>query len=157
MLEFGNSIPEGLHRCTTKTSNWFLKPEVLKAGDQIEDNFKVYCTQPPQQRQHNRPSKDKGCVSSPESNETQIEIKLLEEEKNCDRIYHLYKMKTVGAIFIVAEKPRTTVVTPSDEFDQFTDVPVEGQSIHILLLTVYVLLPPSRRKPLLRKIHINLV
>ena len=41
LLEFGNSIPDGLHRCTTRKLNWYLKSNVLTDGQQFEDNFKV--------------------------------------------------------------------------------------------------------------------
>ena len=35
--EYGYTIPEGLHRCSTKTTSWFLKPDVPgKYRDRLE-------------------------------------------------------------------------------------------------------------------------
>ena len=113
LLEFGNSIPDGLHRCTTKTSNWFLKPEVFQPGDLKEDNFRVFCSL-------NTHVREKDC------NETSTTTTTTEmPEKNCNRIYHLYRMKSINAILIVAETPRTTS-TVDGVYDEFSDMPVEG-------------------------------
>ena len=47
-------------------------------------------------------------------------------EKKCDRIYHLYRVKSLNAMLIVAEAPRSAA-TATGAYDEFSDRPVEGE------------------------------
>ena len=40
----GNSIPDGLHRCTTRKFNWYLKSNAFASERQFEDSIPIFCS-----------------------------------------------------------------------------------------------------------------
>ena len=82
--EYGYRIAEGLHRCTTKTSNWFLNESspVL-----YRDRISATC-----------------------------------DGFDCNRTFHLYRMKNINGILIVADNKCSFCKGKS-----YFDGPVEGR------------------------------
>jgi hypothetical protein len=91
--EYGYRIAEGLHRCTTKTSNWFLNESspVL-----YRDRISATC-----------------------------------DGFDCNRTFHLYRMKNINGILIVADNKCSFCKGKS-----YFDGPVEGREENSILILI---------------------
>ena len=141
LVEFGSAIPEGLHRCTTKTANWYLKPEILTDGSPIMDQFYPCDITNPhldivkdseksvvellsgdslEQTEESTTEEDSETIST-----TTEKPKPICEEEDARR-YHLYRLLNINALLIVVDPPKR----PS-KFDgtveEWSDGPVEGK------------------------------
>jgi len=136
LLEFGNSIPEGLHRCTTRKLNWYLKNGPLVDGQQLEDNFKVFCSAMVDYTIEGSVERCKNDSDDDVTVTSEADKRPPAMEKKCDRLYHLYKVKGINAIVIVAEALRSAA-TATGAYHQFSDKPVEVTGPHCMLPNRY--------------------
>jgi len=119
LFEFYSAIPEGCHRCTTKTSNWYLKPDLFTNGDStFEEFYPCDINQAPiVEDSHNVSLEENLEGSSIEGEAENIEglstsnpdlimkVKKNTCEKTDKRRYHLYRFLKINAILIVVDPP----------------------------------------------------
>ena len=134
MFEFYSAIPEGCHRCTTKTSNWYLKPELFQDGENSVLAEFYPCDISKMNEGANKSQeeifKESGeDVRSIENSSSSVKNSKDLNNKICEkediRRYHLYRMQNINAILIVVDPPEKP-----HKFDgkreEYGDGPIEG-------------------------------
>ena len=133
LFEFYSAIPEGCHRCTTKTSNWYLKPDLFVNGDSILEEF-----YPCDIMQSSTTEK---LTTTAEDNYERSGERLVNKignfstetpdlKKMCEKIdlrrYHLYRLLNINAILIVVDPPEKPYKFDGKR-EEFGDGPIEGK------------------------------
>ena len=141
LVEFGSAIPEGLHRCTTKTSNWYLKQEFPENENPILDQFypcdinQVEMVEDSQNTSTKENSEKGGMEETMEetmdgSSNVKPDLKKKVKKKICEetdsRRYHLYRLLKINAIFIVVDSPKRPMRFDG-RVEEWSDGPVEGK------------------------------
>ena len=140
LVEFGSAIPEGLHRCTTKTSNWYLKPELFTNGDPILDQFypcdinQVEVVEDSPQTSMKEDSEsiemegDEETMDWSSTVKPDLKKKVIKKlcEKTDSRRYHLYRLLKINAILIVVDPPKRPMRFDG-RVEEWSDGPVEGK------------------------------
>ena len=152
LFEFYSAIPEGCHRCTTKTSNWYLKPDLFTNGDStfeefypcdinqspiIEDSQDVS----PEENMEGSGNMEDGANNieglSTENPDLIMKVKKNTCEKTDKRRYHLYRLLKINAILIVVDPPERP-----HKFDgkreEWSDGPIEGKPLSMIKYMSYV-------------------
>lgn len=149
LFEFYSAIPEGCHRCTTKTSNWYLKPDLFTNGNSVlKEFYPCDINKNPVAKDSNTSLKEENSEGSGLEDQARIpggpSIVNLDLNKICEttdvRRYHLYRLLKINAIFIVVDPPEKP-----HKFDgkreEFGDGPIEDANDNKSCL-----LPPRYRK-----------
>ena len=132
LFEFYSAIPEGCHRCTTKTSNWYLKPDLFVNGDSILEEFypcdimqSSTTEESTTTAQDNYEGSGEGLVKKIEK----ISTETPDLKKMCEKIdlrrYHLYRLLNINAIIIVVDPPEKPYKFDGKR-EEFGDGPIEG-------------------------------
>ena len=142
LVDFNSAIPHGCKRCTTKKSNWYLKPELFTNGDSIfEEFYPCDITEAPQSpitddaNNENKEYEFEGSgmegqvkkieVSSTRNEDLNTTVKTRTCEATDVRRYHLYRLLNINAILIVVDPPERP-----QKFDgtrkEWSDGPIEG-------------------------------
>ena len=140
LVEFGSAIPEGLHRCTTKTSNWYFKPQLFTSGEPIMDQFypcdinQVEVVEDVEHTTINEKLEGSGVEEKEETIDESSTIgiggKVKTEKKSCEntvsRKYYLYRLLQINAILIVVDPPQKSKRN-GGKVEEWSDGPVEGR------------------------------
>jgi hypothetical protein len=133
LFEFYSAIPEGCHRCTTKTSNWYLKPDLFVNGDSILEEFypcDIMQSSTTEEStltvEDNYEGSGEGLVQKVEKSSTENpDLKKMCETVDLRR-YHLYRLLNINAILIVVDPPEKPYKFDGKRED-FGDGPIEGK------------------------------
>ena len=138
LFEFYSAIPEGCHRCTTKTSNWYLKPELFQNGENsvLAEFYPCDISKINEDVNKSKEEIFEGSgedVRSIENSSSSVKNSKDLNNKICEkedvRRYHLYRMQNINAILIVVDPPEKP-----HKFDgkreEYGDGPIEGTYIN---------------------------
>ena len=143
IFEFYSAIPEGCHRCTTKTSNWYLKPELFQGGEKSVlaefypcdiENIKEDNTSN-EETYEGSGEEVRSIENSSSSTKNSKDLNNKICEKDDIRRYHLYRMQNINAMLIVVDPPEKP-----HKFDgkreEYGDGPIEGKVIDLLIMII---------------------
>ena len=114
IFEFYSAIIEGCDRCTTKTSNWYLKPELFQTGENPVSEQFYPCDIDNKNEDANKSQEEtyegsgeerKNIENSSSSAKMSKDLNIKICEKDDVRKYHLYRMQNINAILIVVDPP----------------------------------------------------